>query len=73
MEKVFILAFYDKDDKHTNVVLSAVNKLNYLIDVLSEAGLAIHIISPSLSAEKKRIKGRNEVLKWVTQKNGKEK
>lgn len=63
MEKVFILAFYDKDDKHTNVVLSAVNKLNYLIDVLSEAGLAIHIISPSLSAEKKRIKGRNEVLK----------
>ena len=63
VENIFILAFYDKDDKHTNVVLSAVNKLNYLIDVLSETGLTIHIISPSLSAEKKRIKGRNEVLK----------
>lgn len=63
MKNVFLLAFYDKDDKHTNVTLSAVNKLNYIIDALLKTGYFVDVISPSLSIKKEKVNGRFEKIK----------
>lgn len=57
------LSYYDSDMQKTNVVLSAVNKINYIVDSLVEQGYNVDIISPSVSTKNEKIGGRFEKLR----------
>lgn len=58
-----LLAYYDVDKDKSNVVLSAVNKLNYIIDSIVSCGQSVDVISPSLSVGNKKLGGRYETIK----------
>lgn len=58
-----LLAYYDVDKDKSNVVLSAVNKLNYIIDSIVSCGQSVDVISPSLSVGNKKLDGRYEKIK----------
>ena len=58
-----LLAYYDVDKDKSNVVLSAVNKLNYIIDSIVSCGQNVDVISPSLSVGNKKLGGRYEKIK----------
>lgn len=58
-----LLAYYDVDKDKSNVVLSAVNKLNYIIDSIVSCGQNVDVISPSLSVGNKKLGGRYETIK----------
>ena len=63
MERVKYLCYYDIDATKTNVVLAAVNKLNYIISVLAEQGYNVDIISPSVSTKNENDSGRFEKIR----------
>ena len=58
-----LLAYYDVDKDKSNVVLSAVNKLNCIIDSVVSCGQNVDVISPSLSVGNKKLGGRYEKIK----------
>lgn len=58
-----LLAYYDVYKDKSNVVLSAVNKLNYIIDSIVSCGQNVDVISPSLSVGNKKLGGRYEKIK----------
>lgn len=58
-----LLAYYDVDKDKSNVVLSAVNKINYIIDSIVSCGQSVDVISPSLSVGNEKLDGRYEKIK----------
>ena len=63
MKRVFYLGYYDTIDGNTDVVLSATNKMDYIIDSLIEGGFEVNIISASLSTSGKIAKGSYKTVK----------
>lgn len=48
MKRIVYLGYYDTLNGGTDVVLSATNKMDYIIDSLVEIGLRVDIVSPSI-------------------------
>ena len=75
MKRIVYLGYYDTLNGGTDVVLSATNKMDYIIDSLVEIGLRVDIVSPSILKKRswergsyKRI-GENVFLKNASKKN----
>lgn len=56
MKKIRYLSYYalTKENADRNFVLSAVDKINYIVKVLNEYGLEVEIVSASITKNKKR-------------------
>lgn len=57
MKNIKYIGFYDREEnkkENRNYVLSAVNKMDYIINSLVREGFSVEIISPSWTYNKKR-------------------
>lgn len=57
MKKIYYLAYYDIPTGNTDVVLAATNKMNYIIDVLTENGYEVVVVSASVNRNGQKVRG----------------
>lgn len=55
MKRIYYLSYYDVPTGNTKVALSATNKMDYIIDVLTHYGYEVIIVSASVNRDGKRV------------------
>ena len=59
MRELKYIGFYSFDENRGSS-LAAVNKMNYIIDVLNNNNISVNIVSPSWTTKNKKLK--NEII-----------
>lgn len=63
MNQIYYLSYYDTPDSESNIVLSAVNKIDYILQVLQKMQYSVDIISACMASTAMLRKGQFRAIK----------